>query len=61
MENETELLTCAQVAEMKKVHLRSVYRAIKEDRLKATKYGDIWLVRREDAGRWRGRSGRYNE
>lgn len=61
MENQGELLTCAQVAEMKKVHLRSVYRAIAEKRLKATKYGDMWLVTREEAGRWRGKSGRYKE
>lgn len=61
MESQTELLTCAQVAQLKKVHLRSVYRAIAEGRLKATKYGDMWLVRKDEAGRWRGRSGRYKD
>lgn len=41
-------LTTEEVAEKFEVHPRLVLRMIREDRLKATKKGWVWLVHRED-------------
>lgn len=55
------LLTCREVADMKKVHLHSVYRAIKENRLKAERIQKMYVIPRDEAERWRAKSGRYDD
>ena len=61
MAEQNDLMTCKEVAAMKKVNLRSVYRAIKEERLPNQKIGDVYVIPRSAAERWRARSGRYKE
>jgi len=61
MAEQEELMTCAQVAKLKNVHIGSVYRAIKEGRLPEQKIGDIYVIPRAAAEKWRAKSGRYKE
>lgn len=60
MDSPDDLLTPQEVAALKKVHVNSVYRAIKEDRLAAQRRPKHYLLRRGDVDNWRARSGRYN-
>ena len=62
MNNPEELLTPQEVAVIKKVNVKSVYRAIDEERLKAERRGKrIFLIRRADMDLWRARAGRFKE
>ena len=61
MENEQELLTARQVAELKDVHLKSVYRAIKTGRLRAEGAKGVRLIRRGAANAWQPKSTREHQ
>lgn len=62
MSNPEELLTPQEVSVIKRVHVKSVYRAIDEGRLKAARRGKrIFLIRRADTEEWRARRGRFKE
>ena len=47
-----EVMTAPVAAALKGVHRNSVHRAIKEGRLKATRSGKSWLIRRRDLDAW---------
>jgi excisionase family DNA binding protein len=54
-----DLLTAGEAAAVKGVHPKAIYRAIKEERLKAERRGKgILLIRYEDLVAWRGQPGR---
>lgn len=61
MPSPDDLLTAGEVAAMKKANVRSVYRAVKEERLKADRRGHILLIRRGDAEAWPAKGGRYKK
>ncbi|XEC95567.1 helix-turn-helix domain-containing protein [Paenibacillus tarimensis] len=45
----TDLLTVDQLAQMLDMHPRTIRRYIREDRLKASKVGGEWRIRKDDA------------
>src|SRR5690242_10972118 len=47
-----EVVTAPVAAALKGVHRNSVHKAIKEGRLKATRSGKSWLIRRGDLDAW---------
>lgn len=47
-----DVVTAPVAAALKGVHRNSVHRAIKEGRLKATRSGKSWLIRRSDLDAW---------
>jgi excisionase family DNA binding protein len=47
-----EVVTAPVAAGLKGVHRNSVHKAIKEGRLKATRSGKTWLIRRRDLDAW---------
>lgn len=58
MHNPDDLLTPTEAAELRGVHVKSVYRAIDKDLLKAERRGKrILLIRYEDLMKWRAESG----
>lgn len=56
MESENELLTVPTAALEKDVHVKSVYRAIQNGRLRAERQGKTVLVRRRDLIAWQPRN-----
>ncbi|NNJ11971.1 helix-turn-helix domain-containing protein [Chloroflexales bacterium ZM16-3] len=44
--------TLQEIAELAKISLASVKRAVRDDRLRAIKLGRLWRVRAADAQRW---------
>lgn len=52
MDNEEQLLTAKQVADLKGVHLKSIYRAIQKGRLRSVGPKGVRLIRKEDAEAW---------
>lgn len=49
---EPELLSVSEVAALRGVSRPAVLGAIKEGRLRATRVGEFWVVRRSDADAW---------
>jgi len=47
-----EVMTAPVAAALKGVHRNSVHKAIKKGRLKATRSGKSWLIRRRDLDAW---------
>jgi excisionase family DNA binding protein len=47
-----EVMTAPMAAALKGVHRNSVHKAIKEGRLKASRSGKSWLIRRRDLDAW---------
>ncbi len=47
-----EVMTAPVAAALKGVHRNSVHKAIKDGRLKATRSGKSWLIRRRDLDAW---------
>jgi excisionase family DNA binding protein len=52
MDPADEVVTAPVAAALKGVHRNSVHKAIKEGRLKATRSGKTWLIRRDDLDAW---------
>ena len=52
MDPGDEVMTAPVAAALKGVHRNSVHKAIKEGRLKATRSGKTWLIRRRDLDAW---------
>ncbi len=52
MDPGDEVMTAPVAAALKGVHRNSVHKAIKEGRLKATRSGKSWLIRRRDLDAW---------
>jgi excisionase family DNA binding protein len=52
MDPADEVMTAPVAAALKGVHRNSVHKAIKEGRLKATRSGKTWLIRRRDLDAW---------
>src|SRR5947209_627594 len=52
MDPGDEVITAPVAAALKGVHRNSVHKAIKEGRLKATRSGKTWLIRRRDLDAW---------
>src|SRR5437773_12236169 len=52
MDPADEVMTAPVAAALKGVHRNSVHNAIKDGRLKATRSGKSWLIRRRDLDAW---------
>jgi excisionase family DNA binding protein len=62
MENPDDVFTVAEVAALKGVAKKSVYRAIRKNRLVAERRGEkTLLVKRRDLDAWRARRGRFDD
>jgi excisionase family DNA binding protein len=52
MDEDTDLMTVPDAAKLKQVHLKSLYRAIREGNVKAEKRWGRVLIRRADLDAW---------